>query len=351
MEQDLKRKTRGGATIRDVARLAGVSTATVSYVLNDGPRAVREETRARVLEAMEILQYRPNYLARNLARKHSRTLGVFLHPVNETSLVTNPFLSAIFDGIARAATRWRYDLVLYTGLGTIIEEPPLRNFLDSRVDGLLLVAPRVNSSLVALLPESGLPFVVLSSRIDDPQVSFVTADNTGGAIHAVQHLISLGHRRIAHIAGHPSLVDALERIKGYRIALEGAGLPFDPELVAPGLFTQESGYQAAHLLLQQHPDITAIFAGNDNMAIGAIETLRESGLRVPDEVAIIGFDDISAASVVVPSLTTMRQPMAEIGERATDILIEQIESESLTPSQIILPVELVVRQSTAPPRA
>jgi len=331
---------RKRATIFDVAAKAGVSPATVSLVLNGKP-GVSPETRQRVLQAAEELNYRPNASARSLVLEKTNMLGVILPDIG------SPFYSEVVQGVEQEATAQGYYLVLCTTCGkSSREEGYLHLFWEHRVDGLLLVTPR-NESLIQEIRKHGFPLVVLDRDISlQDDVVEVIVDNFHGAIQAVEHLIHCGYRNIGFINGLPEIQASQERFRGYQTALRKHGLCFCPELVVEGDFTERGGYIAMKKLLSVASNLDAVFVANDWMALGALRAIREQGLRVPDDIGLVGFDDVPLAAQTDPPLTTVRQPMREMGALGVQLLIQLIKGKKVTPTKFTLPTELVLRGST-----
>lgn len=323
----------------DVARVAGVSHQTVSRVLNGHP-SVRPATRARVLAAIEELGYRPNLAARALVTGRSRTLGLVTLETTLFGPVTTLY------GIERAAREAGY-FVSVVSLGTAIDpgslEDALARLRAQRVAGVILIAP-LTSSLLALpsLPID-LPVVVVEG---DPDGAFATAtvDQRAGARAATEHLIGLGHRVIAHVAGPPEWLEAHQREAGWRAGLADAGLAGDVVLV--GDWTARSGYQAG-LALAEMTEVTAVFVANDHMALGVLRALHERGRAVPEEISVVGFDDIGEAEYFTPSLTTVHQDFDELGRRSLDLLLCQLDSSNSVVERLVIAPRLIERRSTA----
>jgi LacI family transcriptional regulator len=338
------------ATIRDVAEASGVSSATVSYVLNDGPRRVEPATRARVLAAMERLQYHPNTMARAMNRKRLDCLGVVFPQPNPT-LVGDSYFGAVLDGIIHKATERRQNVTLYTGMEWHSRES-LPAFRDRRVDGLLLIATLTDSDIVPQLTEAGIPFVLISNTVADPRVWSVDIDNEDAARQVVRHFVSLGHRRIALLGGQPNSPSTRPRRVGFERAMRELNLPIDPVLMLEGFYTREWGEEAMARLLRLPEPPTAVFAGGDGIAYGAYRACAAAGVSIPNQVSIIGFDDAPFAQTMTPPMTTMRHPLVEVGAAATALLLDQLDSEEApeTARKTVLHAELIVRGSTAAPR-
>jgi len=335
---------RDGArpTIYDVARLAGVSTATVSRALN-GTGQISAATRAAIDAAVERLGYRPNTIARSLVKRTTQTIAVMVPDI------ADPFYPALVKAIQALADEQSYTILLCTSEGDPERE---ENYLDllraKQVDGALvdgLVLPRAR---LAHFVEEGFPMVSLDRDIDFPSIPLVQVNNRLGAQLATEHLVRLGHTRIAHVTGRTHVRISAERQSGYEEELTRLGVPVDPALVAAGDFTEEGGYRATLELLERRPSFTALFAANDVSALGALRALSESGKRVPDDVSVVGFDDLWLAAYLTPPLTTIRQPLAEIGRLATELLIDVLRGKRRSRRvRHILRPELVVRASTA----
>jgi LacI family transcriptional regulator len=330
--------TRGSAeaSIKDVARKAGVSIASVSRVMNDHDN-VREETRARVLAAVRSLRYVPHSGARSLITHRTHAIGVLLPDLY------GEFFSEIIRGIDAVARQRNLQLLLSSVHGDASELAAAMRAMRGRVDGLLIMSPHVDTALLDRNIPSSLPVVLLNNPLSDAQHSTVTIDSYRGARTMVRHLAGRGHRRIAHITGPKVNFDSSERLRGFVDEMTARGL--DP-IVLHGDFSEKSGYEAGQKLCgpDQRPD--AVFAANDVMAVGCLLAFREAGVRVPDDVALAGFDDIPIAALVSPSLTTMRVRIAELGRSALTHLLQSIESskKARRVAQAMQP-ELVVRES------
>lgn len=318
----------------DVARLAGTSTAVVSYVLNDGPRPVSAATRARVLEAVEQLGYRPNGVARSLRARNTRALGLI---VPDSS---NPYFALIARAIEDAAYARGYAVLIGNAMDDATRELTyVRTFVDRRVDGILYI-PTGGGESVAELTRAGVPTVMLD-RIDSAlEASSVTPDNVGGAVLATEHLIEHGHRRIACLGGPVDLWPAQERRRGWATAMRTAGLTAPKSLVGHGAFGIEAGYRAALRLLRKRSRPTALFASADDQAIGALRAAHEIKLRVPADLAIVSFDGITEAAFTVPSLSCVRQPIRDISDRAVTLLLDRVADPTADLVHDQLPVEL-----------
>lgn len=329
-------------SIREVARRAGVSVATVSRVLNaTGP--VREETRRRVLECVDALGYVPHSAARSLSLRKTQHIGVVLPDLH------GEFFSELIRGIDRAARRAGYHVLISGSHSDADEIEAVLRALHGRVDGLILMPMGLQPDVRRARLPRRLPVVLLNDSDPDTEHDSIRIDNRGGARSATEHLIDLGHRRIAVVRGPEDNSDAAERLAGFRDALAARDVAFDPEWLLAGDFREESGYRAGTLLARSPTRPTAVFATNDAMAIGCLAALRERGLSVPADLALVGFDDIPIARFLDPPLTSVRVAIAELGARAIERLLATIEgANGSTRHHEIVAATLVVRASTSP---
>jgi len=327
-------------SVKDVAARAGVSFQTTSKVLNGGG-TVSETTRARILQVASDLGYVPNLQARSLVMQRTRTVGLVASDFSDHNL------SRFIVGAEQEARRQGYGVLITSiepeGSGTEYALPAL---MERRVDGILLAAPQMEEdSGVAHVLDNTLPVVSLH-HVPGGGVSTVGSDHELTGFLATDHLVAKGHRAIATITGRPSRRVTQSRLRGYRRALEGAGLTFDDELVEDGNWEIGTARQATLELLKRRPRLTAIFAQNDNMAIGTLSALREQGKDVPNDCAVVGCDDIDIAAFTAPPLTTVHVPFYETGAQAMRLLIEMITTGSNAPRKVMLPVYLVARESS-----
>jgi LacI family transcriptional regulator len=323
-------------TIYDVAERAGVSIATVSRVLNGSPKATAA-TRDMVLRAVRELGYRPNAAARSLAGRATDTLALVFPEIS------SPFFAEIIRGAEIEARLHQYHLLIY-GIPEVGETDALLPVLSSRVDGLIL-GGHCDDAFVRTLDRQGVPFVLLGRGVEGYAVSTIQADSYHGVHEAVTHLIDHGYRRIAFIGGPEGYPQVVVRLKAYRQALADREWPADPTLILHSDFSEAGGHATAGRLLSLPEPPHAIFAANDQMAIGAIDAVRAAGLRVPEDVAVVGFDDIPVAAYVHPALTTVRRQIYESGVLAVRLLLNRIADPEGTPEHVALPTRLVVRRS------
>ncbi|KLU60603.1 HTH-type transcriptional repressor CytR [Peptococcaceae bacterium CEB3] len=328
----------------DVAKRANVSTATVSRVLSK-EGYVSEETRNKVLEAIDILGYTPNRLASNFRKSSSHTVLAIIPDI------TNPFFSEVVKGLEKVAAERGYHVLLGdTGNSLHVERDLMELVREQVADGVILATARVTNEEIEKLGR-GLPIVVACEYFDGISIPTVSIDNVVAAREATQYLIDCGHRRIAFISGRFNIVLNRDRIRGYRQALEYNGLHVHEGLIQEGDWTMESGMNAMSRILAMDQLPTAVFAASDEMAVGALKSLKAKGLRVPDDMSVMGFDDISLSEMVEPELSTVQQPKRELGELAIRMLLNIIEGKKLERTQVILSHRLVIRGSTAPPRS
>ena len=329
--------TPAKATLEMVAERAGVSPSTVSRILN-GTAVVSDEKRAAVDQAIAKLGFVPNPVARGLAGGRTLSIGVV------SQAIDSPFYGAALRGIEVELGTAGYSPLFMSGHWRADEEARCIDVLRSRrVDGLIVLTGRLADSALRSLART-LPVVVTGRSLKASNLLSMDFDNREGARQATQHLIDLGHRRIAFISGDPEHPDAVDRQQGYRSAIEAAGLRFDPALVAPGNFSEHSGLLAVERLLDSRTRFNAIFAANDQMAFGASLGLYRRGLRVPDDVSMVGFDDVAGSVYMVPPLTTVHNPIQEIGELAARAMLSLLAGER--PAVEVPAPRLIVREST-----
>ncbi|MEU0761563.1 LacI family DNA-binding transcriptional regulator [Streptomyces microflavus] len=334
----------GRPTLEEVAARAGVGRGTASRVINGSPR-VSEATREAVQTAVAELGYVPNRAARALAGNRTDAIALVV-PEPETRFFAEPYFSAIVRGVGAALADTEMQLLL-TLAGNDRERRRLAQYLTAhRVDGVLLVAVHADDPLPELLEQLGMPCVISGARHANEPLASVDSDNFDGARAAVEHLITRGRRSVATITGRLEVYGAQRRLDGYRAALAAAGLPPDERLIAPADFTEEGGARAMRELLARRPHLDAVFAASDVMAAGARQVLREADRRIPDDVALIGFDDSVVARHMHPALTSVRQPIEEMGRRMAQLLLEEIAGRTGERPTVVLPTELVVRDSS-----
>ena len=333
-------------TLEKIAELAGVSRSTASRVIN-GQDGVRPEIRRRVLEVVELTGFVPHAAARSLAGQHSRILGLAIRQTTE-QVFSDPYFAALVQGISGACNAYDQTLSLFLFQSAAEHEHlPARVLRTKLVDGLIVTATFSDDPLVWQLTESGIPFVIVG-EVSAPQVPSVDADNQGGAALAAEHLLSLGRIRIATVTGPMRSAAASARRVAFERTLAAAGRPMDPQLVVESDFTEDGAYAATQHLLVHAPD--AIFAFSDRMAVGVLRALQEAGRRIPEDVAVVGFDDLPPAADTRPPLTTVRQEVEQTGVVAVELLLERIQSPDSAARRVELPTRLVVRESSLAPQ-
>ncbi|MBK8985614.1 MAG: LacI family DNA-binding transcriptional regulator [Chloroflexi bacterium] len=330
-------------TLEKIGALAGVSRATVSRVVNNHPN-VRADVRARVLDVIAQTGYQPHLIARSLASNRSGVIGLIIPRIVQ-SLFTDPYYPRLIQGVAQTCNDHNVVMALFMfhseheeeRLYPILQRPGL-------VDGVIIASAQKFDPLVERLAAHAMPFVVIGRPANAPEVSFVDVDNVTGAYTAVTHLIQQGRRRIAIINGRQDISAGIDRCEGYLQALGDHGLAVDEALMVDGRFEESGAYDAMLRLLLHQPD--AVFAASDAMALGALRALRAVGIMTPDEIAIVGFDDLPAAEIASPPLTTIRQPIRRFGAIATETLLDIIANGAQPPRHIILPTELIIRATS-----
>ena len=334
------------ATIKEVAEYAGVSVATVSRVVNNTGR-VSPELRRRVLAAMDALNYQPSALARSLRRRRTQTVGILVPQLD------HPFFSSLAFAIERKLFSEHYHaLICSAEENQEKEDAYIEMLIRQRVNGVILVPTGQSAENVHRLLEQQVPVVLADRDLPDLAISRVLNDNFHGGYEGARHLLSLGHRRIGVIGGPDYSYPMRQRINGIRQAFRDARVAHDPDLMSIGTLQQfEMGYTAARSLLSKSPRPTAIFALTDVMAVGVLHAAYEEGLRLPEELSVMGFDDIPLASYSIPELTTIAQPIYDMGESAARILLRQMQKPDSPVESVMLQTRLIVRQSTVPPPA
>jgi LacI family transcriptional regulator len=329
-------------TLEDIAKQAGVSRSTVSRVINEQPN-VSVSARERVMEVVRRTGFVPNAAARTLASQRSMMIGLVL-PQSVSSFFADPYYPHLTQGIAQACNQHNFTLGLF-----LVESKEDEEKIFPRVsrrgllDGVIVQAGHDGDPLMGLLLESSIPLVFAGRPFQSKQFSYIDIDNVNASYTAVNHLIRLGRKRIATISGPSSSTVGIDRRAGYVKALKDRGLDFDDELIVEADFTELGGYYAMQRLLPKHPD--AVFAVSDIMAYGAMRAAKQANLRIPQDIAFIGFDDIPLPNTPEPSLTTVRQPVVRFGAEAVELLIDLIENGTQPPRRIIMDTELIVRES------
>jgi LacI family transcriptional regulator len=327
-------------TLEDIARISKVSRSTVSRVIN-GDEKVREETRCRVMDVIQQNNFHPNMAARHLAAGRTNAIGLVI-PAGVGEIFNDPYFSQLIQGVSGACNVKEYSVMLWLAEPEY-ERRMIRQIVSNgTVDGVVVSSTLMDDPIVISLHNSNIPFILIGHH-PSIEVNSVDIDNVQAAKQATQHLIDCGHSRLATINGPQNQMAGHDRSYGFRLALQEKGLVFDAMLSADGDFTEAGGYTAMQKLLPASPD--AVFAANDMMAAGALRAIREAGLRAPEDIALVGFDDIPMAAQLDPPLTTIRQPIKRMGSLAVETLIEAIHQPEIRPRRIVLQPELIIRAS------
>lgn len=331
------------ATMKQVAEKARVSTTTVSHVINN-TRVVSEDARERVLAVINELRYIPSAVARSLKNDKTHTLGMMI-PNN-----SNPYFAEIIQGIEDESFKLGYNIILCNSYDDPKKQTAYtRVLMEKRIDGLILVSSGSDEELNQLLNDEGIPKVLVDREVPGLIADFIEADHEQGGYLATKYLIDLGHRNIACVAGPQNLLLSSDRVHGYRRALQEAGIPLRDEFLTYSDFTSEGGFNAMQQLLALPQRPSAIFLSNDLMAIGGLCAAQQAGVRIPEQLSIMGYDDIALASFSTPRLTTIAQPKYEIGVLTAQVMVARIRNAELPWRREMLQTKLVIRQSTAPP--
>jgi len=331
-----------GLTLEDIAKKAGVSRSTASRVVNNHPN-VSDDVRHRVQQVIQETSYQPHAAARTLASQRSWTIGLIL-PRTVSALFTDPYYPRLTQGIASACNQKNYTLSLFL-VSTREDEEKIfpRVARKGFLDGLLVQSGQIGDHLIDGVTKSDIPLVIIGRPFHTKGISYIDVDNINATLEAVNHLVSLGYQRIGTIAGPSNSTVGIDRLKGYLRSLKDNDLPVDETLMVESEFTEQDGYQAMQKLIPAKPQ--AIFAASDIIALGAMRAVKEAGLKVPDDVAFVGFDDQPLPTKPDPELTTIRQPVYRLGGRAVETLIELIENGTDAARSIIMETQFIVRQS------
>lgn len=328
-------------TLEDIAQMSGVSRSTVSRVINGDPN-VSDETRKKVLDLIRRIGFQPNLAARGLAVGRTRVIGLVI-PTAVTAIFSDPYFPLVIQGVASTCNARGYSVMLWLAEPEYERATISQVLYNGLIDGVLVSSMMMDDPLIERLSESQRPFLTIGRHPTNDRLSFVDVDNRAGAHQAVTYIFHTGRRRVATITGPRNTIAGRDRYQGYADALRGRGLEVQPELVIEGEFSDISGYLGMKRLLSHRPD--AVFAASDAMAFAAMRAIQEAGLCIPEDIAVVGFDDIPPAATSNPTLTTIRQPIQKTGSVAAEMLIERIEHPEMQPCRIILPTELVIRDS------
>ncbi|MGE5223371.1 MAG: LacI family DNA-binding transcriptional regulator [Omnitrophica WOR_2 bacterium] len=328
-------------TLVDIARISGVSRSTVSRVINADPN-VKERTRKKVQEVIQNLNFQPNMAARGLAAGSTRVIGLVI-PVGVSSIFSDPYFPLVIQGVSSACNQLNYSIMLWLAEPKYERKTISQIIYNGLIDGVIVLSMLMEDPLIDRLSESNRPFIMIGRHPTNEKISYVDVDNRSGAYQGVSYAIRTGHRRVAFIGGPRNTISGLDRYQGYLDALQEHDLALIPELVTEGDYSDAGGYRAMKGLLPLHPD--AVFTASDAMAFAAIRAIQEAGLHIPEDIAIIGFDDIPPAATSKPPLTTIQQPIMQTGKMAAEMLIDMIENPNPQTNHVVLPTELVIRSS------
>jgi LacI family transcriptional regulator len=328
-------------TLNDIAEMSGVSKSTVSRVINGNPH-VNELTRKKVLDIIQKIGFQPNLAARGLVVGRTHVLGLVI-PTGLTAIFSDPYFPLVIQGVASACNALGYTVMLWLAEPEYERKTIGQVLYSGFIDGVIVSSMLMDDPLIERLSESQRAFITIGRHPTNDQINFVDVDNRAGAYQGVNYILHTGRRRVAMINGPHNTIACRDRFQGYRDALHERGLQLHPELVVEGNFSDTSGYLAMKRLLPHRPD--AVFAASDAMAFAAMRAIQESGLCIPEDIAVVGFDDIPTAANSKPPLTTVRQPIQRSGSIAAEMLIERIEHPEIQPCRIVLPTELVIRES------
>jgi DNA-binding LacI/PurR family transcriptional regulator len=341
MSQTGAEAVRTSPTLEEVAAHAGVSRATVSRVVNDSPK-VSPEAKATVERSIEALGYVPNRAARSLVTKRTDAIALVIAE-RESRLFADPVLAGMVTGIAAELANTDYMFVLVTAQG---DEDRIANYIRNRhADGVILMSLHGDDGLLSLVERQRMPAVLSGRPLSNHVIPYVDSDNVGGARSAVEYLLGQGRRHVVSIAGPDEMCAGVDRLDGFRQGLPRGDQKNWRRLVAGGNFTEESGEAAMRELLERQPQLDAVFAANDLMAAGALRVIKATGRKVPDDVAIVGFDDSHVARHTDPQLTSVRQPIEDLGRNMARLLLARLPEGAVVPDPVVLPTELVIRES------
>lgn len=330
-------------TISDIAQMANVSKATVSRVINNKPEGVSKETRDKILKLIEENNFQPSMIARGLVTKKTKSIGLIIPDI------TNPFFPQLVRGAEDYANKMGYHIFLCNSDKSITKEVEYLNaFVEKSVDGVILTSNiSTSESHNKLLKRSNMPCVLLDRHVENKDYEAgVFLDNKKGAYLATEFLLNNGHKKIVFITGPMSVTTSINRLNGYEAAFKDKGVAIMPELIIEGDYLIDSGYRVIDNLLKQGKEFTAIFAGNDMMAIGAIKALRGHNVKIPEEVEVIGFDNIEISQIIEPALSTVAQPAYDMGMKGAELLIKLIEGKKPKTKNVIVKPELILRGTT-----
>jgi LacI family transcriptional regulator len=328
-------------TLEDIARLSGVSRSTVSRVINKDPN-VKEQTRDRVMNVVQSINFQPNQAARGLAAGRTGVIGLVI-PTGVSVLFSDPYFPLVIQGVAAATNASDYSVMLWLAEPEYERKTIQQILYSGLIDGVIVSSMMIDDPLLDRLSDGNQPFITIGRHPNNEKINYIDVDNRSGAYQAVMYLLLTGRRRVATITGPSNAVSGIDRYQGYLDALHDRGIAPNNDLVAEGLFSDASGYLAMKRLLPFRPD--AVFVASDAMAFAAMRAIQEAGLSIPDDIAVVGFDDIPSAATSNPPLTTIRQPIVRTGNLAAELLIDMIEYPETQTRHVVLSTELVIRTS------
>jgi len=327
-------------TLEDIAKESGVSRSTVSRVIN-GDDNVSQATRDKVMEIISRVNFQPNLAARGLATGRTNVLGLVI-PAGVSTIFTDPYFPILIQGVSAACNALQYTVMLWLAEPEYERRTISQILHNGLVDGVIVSSMLMDDPIVQSLYKSKMPFILIG-RHPTLDVNYLDVDNRLGGREATHHLLRLGHKKVATVTGPQNMIPGYDRYQGYLDALRDRSIKFQPDLVTEGDFSEMGGYTAMKKLLPHLPD--AVFVASDAMAYGAIRAIREAGLDIPDDIALIGYDDLPGSSRTIPPLSSIRQPVHRLGYVATESLVDIIRHPATQPRHMILPTELVIRSS------
>ena len=329
-------------TLEDIAQRSGSSRSTVSRVINGDPN-VSDATREKIMKVIREVNFQPNLAARGLAVGRVNVVGLVI-PMGVSAIFTDPFFPLLIQGVSSGCTARDFSVMLWLAEPDYERRMISKMMYNGLVDGVIVSSMLMDDPIVKALAESDLPFVLIGRHPTNDTISFVDLDNRKSAYNAVLYLLNIGRKRVATISGPKNMIVGQDRLQGYKDALLQEQIPLDERLIVEGDFTEEGGYMAMFSLLAAKPD--AVFVASDRMAMGAMRAIQENGLRIPQDVAVIGFDDVVSGYRWTPTLSTVHQPIQEMGVKAAETIIEIILNPGCGPKKVLLETSLVLREST-----
>lgn len=332
-------------TIKDIAKAANVTPATVSRALSNSS-LVKEETKRKIIKLAKELDYHPNIIAQGLVKRKTSNVGLVM-PHAGSPLFHDSFFSPIIKGVSEVLKANNLNLLVLTDIDHKGEKHPYEKLFKSKtVEGIILVRTKIDDSYFSRLIKEGFPFVLIGKHPTRRNIRWVDIDYAGGAVKVIRHLAKEGHRKIAFVNGPLNIVSYVEKLQGYIAGLEECGLIYDKQLTTEKNPNQYGGYEGMSDILNDFPDVTATFFANDIMALGGVKAIRERALSIPDDMALVGFDGSSESSIMTPPLSTIAYPVRDLGRKAAEILVKVIEGKPIENPHVVLPTKLFIRESS-----